>query len=125
MDSSDVHGLGSLSIGSLSICLACVVRGNLVIEFQLLTSLHSSIAMIFSRSSFLVASSCSITARRFSRMVRTPIMNITEPFEEETLPYYKSEQFYPIHIGQTLNDSFTVLGKLGYGAYSPLGSAET
>ncbi|KAK5169575.1 uncharacterized protein LTR77_005552 [Saxophila tyrrhenica] len=39
-----------------------------------------------------------------------------EPFEEETLPGYEAEEFYPVHIGEKLNARYEVLGKLGYGA---------
>lgn len=38
--------------------------------------------------------------------------------EEENLPYYKPEQFYPVRIGEVLNSDYQVLGKLEYGAYS-------
>lgn len=38
--------------------------------------------------------------------------------EEEKIPYYKPEQFYPVHIGEIFNSKYQVLGKLGYGAYS-------
>jgi hypothetical protein len=40
------------------------------------------------------------------------------PFEEETLPYYDAENFYPVRIGETLNSRYAVVGKLGYGASS-------
>jgi hypothetical protein len=39
-------------------------------------------------------------------------------FEEETIPHYSHDQFYPVHIGQHLGSSYKVVGKLGYGAYS-------
>lgn len=42
----------------------------------------------------------------------------SEPIEEETLPDYDAEHFYPIHIGDTLNARYSVLGKLGYGITS-------
>lgn len=74
--------------------------------------------MISSRSFFRLSSSGFITTRRFSRTIRIPRMDIAEPFEEETLSWYKPEQFYPVHVGETLNSAFKVLGKLGYGAYS-------
>ncbi|OJI83742.1 hypothetical protein ASPTUDRAFT_75468 [Aspergillus tubingensis CBS 134.48] len=38
--------------------------------------------------------------------------------EEEKLPFYKPDQFYPIRIGETLNSRYRVVGKLGYGSYS-------
>ncbi|GAB1318545.1 non-specific serine/threonine protein kinase [Madurella fahalii] len=39
-------------------------------------------------------------------------------FEEETLPHYRAEEYYPVHIGDVLNVRYRVAGKLGYGAYS-------
>lgn len=42
----------------------------------------------------------------------------TSLIEEETIPFYKQEQFYPFHIGELLNSRYKILGKLGYGAYS-------
>ena len=39
-------------------------------------------------------------------------------FEEERLPWYNPDQFYPVRIGEILDSSYKVLGKLGYGAYS-------
>ena len=94
-----------------------------LVSFLFVTSLcpesqQLSIMMISSQSCFRLSNSCFITTRRFSRTIRIPGMDIAEPFEEETLPWYKPEQFYPVHIGKTLNSAFKVLGKLGYGAYS-------
>ncbi|KAJ4297638.1 hypothetical protein N0V90_005532 [Kalmusia sp. IMI 367209] len=46
---------------------------------------------------------------------------VVYPFEEETLPYYSPDDFYPVRIGDVLGDaqcSYKVLGKLGYGCYS-------
>lgn len=45
-------------------------------------------------------------------------MSSDEPFEEEQLPLYSHDQFYPIHIGDVLDSKYKVLGKLGYGAHS-------
>ena len=42
----------------------------------------------------------------------------TTPIEEERLPGYVAEQFYPVNIGDTLNSRYHVIGKLGYGANS-------
>ncbi|KAH7390748.1 non-specific serine/threonine protein kinase [Phaeosphaeria sp. MPI-PUGE-AT-0046c] len=39
-------------------------------------------------------------------------------FEEERLPWYSHDQFYPAKIGEVLDSSFKIIGKLGYGAYS-------
>ncbi|KAF2019621.1 kinase domain protein [Aaosphaeria arxii CBS 175.79] len=41
-----------------------------------------------------------------------------QPFEEESLPWYNPNQFYPVRIGEILDSRYKVLGKLGYGAYS-------
>ncbi|KAK2786958.1 hypothetical protein FQN53_005904 [Emmonsiellopsis sp. PD_33] len=38
--------------------------------------------------------------------------------EEETIPNYKPQRFYPVRIGQVLNQQYQVVGKLGYGASS-------
>ena len=51
-----------------------------------------------------------------NRQFRT--INASRLIEEEKLPYYKPEQFYPVHIGEIFNSKYQVLGKLGYGAYS-------
>ncbi|KAJ5183454.1 hypothetical protein N7492_001070 [Penicillium capsulatum] len=40
------------------------------------------------------------------------------PMNEETLPHYKKEQFYPVHVGDWFNDRYRVTGKLGFEAYS-------
>jgi len=40
------------------------------------------------------------------------------PIEEETLPHYEPEQYYPVHIGDVFIARYRVAGKLGYGAYS-------
>ncbi len=39
--------------------------------------------------------------------------------EEQTLPRYSQKQYYPVRIQQRLKkDRYTILAKLGYGAYS-------
>lgn len=45
-------------------------------------------------------------------------MDFTRPLllEEETLDYYSPDQFYPVAVGEVLNSSYRVVGKLGYGA---------
>jgi hypothetical protein len=47
--------------------------------------------------------------------VRLPVET---PIDEETLPQYDPEQFYPVHVGDVFNGRYRVTGKLGYGAYS-------
>lgn len=41
-----------------------------------------------------------------------------EPVEEQTLPSYHRKRYYPVRTGQTFNDRYRTIGKLGYGAYS-------
>ncbi|KAE8351352.1 kinase domain protein [Aspergillus coremiiformis] len=38
--------------------------------------------------------------------------------EEETLPHYRPENYYPVKIGDIYNDRYQITGKIGYGAYS-------
>lgn len=45
-------------------------------------------------------------------------MNFSRPFEEERLPWYSADQFYPVRLGEILKSQYRVIGKLGYGAYS-------
>lgn len=41
-----------------------------------------------------------------------------EKVEEETLPMYKAERYYPAQIGQIFKDRYQVVGKVGYGGGS-------
>ncbi|EAW16922.1 putative protein kinase [Aspergillus fischeri NRRL 181] len=38
------------------------------------------------------------------------------PVEEETIPTYRPDKFYPVHIGEVFNHRYQVVGKLGYGS---------
>ncbi|RWA10851.1 hypothetical protein EKO27_g4271 [Xylaria grammica] len=38
--------------------------------------------------------------------------------EEERLPFYEMEDFYPMHIGEVVGGHYQVVGKLGYGTSS-------
>ncbi|KAF1979466.1 non-specific serine/threonine protein kinase [Bimuria novae-zelandiae CBS 107.79] len=58
------------------------------------------------------------TYKRGSVSFHTSKMDPTLPFEEENLPWYSPDQFYPVTIGEVLDSSYRVLGKLGYGAHS-------
>jgi non-specific serine/threonine protein kinase len=46
------------------------------------------------------------------------IVDASTKLEEETLPFYKEELFYPIRIGDLIHDQYQVVAKLGYGASS-------
>ncbi|KAI7193574.1 hypothetical protein KC363_g2701 [Hortaea werneckii] len=60
---------------------------------------------------------CQVSQPRF-RSTKAARINETQPFEEERLPCYRADQFYPVHIGETFKSRYKVVGKLGYGAYS-------
>ncbi|ETI26748.1 hypothetical protein G647_10193 [Cladophialophora carrionii CBS 160.54] len=42
----------------------------------------------------------------------------SQSVEEETLPHYDPDEFYPVHIGEVFNGKYQVVGKLGFGAHS-------
>ncbi|KAJ5587278.1 protein kinase [Penicillium hispanicum] len=41
-----------------------------------------------------------------------------EKLEEETLPWYSQDHFFPVKIGDIFRSRYQVIGKLGYGGYS-------
>ncbi|KAH8651739.1 kinase-like domain-containing protein [Ilyonectria robusta] len=47
-----------------------------------------------------------------------PQLDPSIPVEEEKIPNYHADRFYPIHLGQVLNGGYQVATKLGYGANS-------
>ena len=56
-------------------------------------------------------------ARRFSTC-QAPLLSGDTLIEEETLPFYEPQQYYPVNIGDVYRSKYQVVGKLGYGAYS-------
>ncbi|EER37654.1 serine/threonine protein kinase [Histoplasma capsulatum H143] len=46
------------------------------------------------------------------------LADASENIEEETLPTYKAEKYYPTRIGEIFNDRYQIVGKLGYGVTS-------
>lgn len=38
--------------------------------------------------------------------------------EEETIPNFKAQRYYPVSAGQVFNDRYEAVGKLGYGSSS-------
>ncbi|KAB8253552.1 kinase-like protein [Aspergillus pseudonomiae] len=46
------------------------------------------------------------------------IMNSNTKFEEETLPDYLEERYYPVRIGEVFNSQYQVITKLGFGSSS-------
>ncbi|KAJ5558175.1 kinase-like domain-containing protein [Penicillium sp. DV-2018c] len=56
-------------------------------------------------------------ARKFSQS-NFLLLDSAEKFEEETLPWYSPDRFYPIKIGEIFQSRYQVIGKLGFGGYS-------
>ncbi|KAG5985926.1 hypothetical protein E4U52_000778 [Claviceps spartinae] len=46
------------------------------------------------------------------------VMPADEKFEEETIPGYKSSDYYPVRIGEVFHDRYQAVGKLGFGRTS-------
>ncbi|PWY83720.1 kinase-like protein [Aspergillus sclerotioniger CBS 115572] len=46
------------------------------------------------------------------------IIDPTEEIEEETLPTYRAEKYYPVRLGEVLDGQYQILAKLGYGVTS-------
>ena len=38
--------------------------------------------------------------------------------EEESIPNYKAQRYYPVRIGEVFNERYQAVGKLGYGSSS-------
>lgn len=55
----------------------------------------------------------------YTMTIKNPL-NIpsTVKIEEENIPGYKAQHFYPVRIGQTFMGKYQVLGKLGCGGTS-------
>ena len=45
-------------------------------------------------------------------------LDSTARFEEETLPGYLEERYYPVHIGEVFKSRYQVITKLGFGSSS-------
>ena len=56
--------------------------------------------------------------RKASSKSYSKIIPLDTPAEEETLPHYRPEMYYPVNIGDLYEDRYQIAGKLGYGAYS-------
>ncbi|KAG6834277.1 hypothetical protein H0H93_010730, partial [Arthromyces matolae] len=55
--------------------------------------------------------------RDFSKR-HSNLISASEPIEEETIPGYVAERYYPTRIGETLRSRYQIVGKLGYGVTS-------
>ena len=46
------------------------------------------------------------------------IINSNQQVEEEELPDYRADRFYPVHLGEVFQDRYQVIAKLGFGSSS-------
>jgi serine/threonine-protein kinase SRPK3 len=58
------------------------------------------------------------TSTRMAHSSTRVVIDPTQMIEEETVPGYKAEHYYPVQIGQVFQDRYSVVGKLGYGSAS-------
>ena len=46
------------------------------------------------------------------------ILDTDDPIEEQKLPWYTSQHYYPVRIGEIFNKRYQTIAKLGFGATS-------
>lgn len=46
------------------------------------------------------------------------MLNTQDKIEEETIPFYSPDKFYPVRIGEIFGSRYEVVTKLGYGMNS-------
>ena len=46
------------------------------------------------------------------------LLDSIDKLEEERLPWYSQDNFFPVKIGDVFHSRYQVVGKLGYGGYS-------
>ena len=49
---------------------------------------------------------------------RGPLLPVQQLLEEETLPRYSAEHYYPARIGEVLGSQYQIVSKLGFGSTS-------
>lgn len=48
------------------------------------------------------------------------VIDKDQPIEEEGMPEYNPDHFYPVHLGEVFNGRFQTVAKLGYGSSSTI-----
>lgn len=46
------------------------------------------------------------------------VIGSSQKIEEERLPFYRRQDYYPMRIGDVIHDRYQVVAKLGYGTTS-------
>lgn len=69
-----------------------------------------------------------MASQKYSSLVTLPprefpssgfkVINSSEKVEEEQLPFYNRDDYYPMRIGEVVKDFYQVVAKLGYGTSS-------
>jgi hypothetical protein len=59
-----------------------------------------------------------ITPRCYATKVTAEELGIVFPVEEEEVPGYQKENFYPATLGEVLNHQYKIIVKLGFGRHS-------
>lgn len=74
------------------------------------------------RSSYLVLGPPFISSKaRAMATATSPDLQRLDPsvlIEEEIVPGYKAEDYYPVHVGEIFKQRYKTIGKLGYGSAS-------
>ncbi|KAJ6109130.1 kinase domain protein [Penicillium sp. IBT 16267x] len=88
--------------------------------FQLSRNIRARFLSQFNAFSILKRPPSHLSSTYSKRHLNALEMDPASPVEEESLPFYQPEQFYPVKIGELLNAKYRVIGKLGYGSYSTM-----
>ena len=80
-------------------------------------SIFTKAATLFGRSRVSPSSAPDQISRFFKQSARR-VLDKTVPIEEETVPGYRAEEFYPASIGVVLGAKYKVVAKLGFGRFS-------
>lgn len=54
----------------------------------------------------------------FSACSNSVTIKAAQKIEEETIPDYVASRYYPVRLGEILQDRYQIVGKLGYGTSS-------
>lgn len=94
-------------------------------------SVHHNVAMPVSWSAIPSALRGLTTSRRHETSMSTTIeeprklptsgftiINLDQSVEEEELPDYRADRFFPVQLGEVLHERYQIIAKLGFGTSS-------